>query len=94
MVASQRCANYYSPLFQYLLLSSELFFRVSPIFVGQKVFVGRKGGDEMGGPIIIWPADVCDGYPGCFWSEDPYGTCFSYGGFYCRDAYPGIYCCF
>ena len=47
----------------------------------------------MGGPIIIWPPDVCDGYPGCFWS-DPYGTCFSYGGFYCRDAYPGIYCCF
>jgi len=48
----------------------------------------------MGGPIIIWPPDVCDGYPGCFWSEDPYGTCFSYGGFYCGDAYPGIYCCF
>jgi len=29
--------------FNTLLISSELFFRVSPIFVGQKVFVGQKG---------------------------------------------------
>jgi hypothetical protein len=20
----------------------------------------------MGGPIIIWPPDVCDGFPGCY----------------------------
>ncbi|HEY7338200.1 MAG TPA: hypothetical protein VH639_25150 [Bryobacteraceae bacterium] len=45
-------------------------------------------------PIIIWPPGICDGYPGCFWSYDPYGECFSIGGYYCGDGYPGIYCCF
>jgi hypothetical protein len=44
----------------------------------------------MGGPIIIWPPDVCSDFPGCYqeWQE----ICLSGGdqNYYCDGGY---YCC-
>jgi hypothetical protein len=48
----------------------------------------------MGGPIIIWPPDVCNDFPGCYWSYDPYDTCYALGGYVCGEAGGGgVWCC-
>jgi hypothetical protein len=48
----------------------------------------------MGGPIIIWPPDVCSDFPGCFRSYDFYDTCYALGGYVCGDAgVGGVWCC-
>jgi hypothetical protein len=46
----------------------------------------------MGGPIIIWPPDVCSDFPGCFaqaseWCFAQYG-----GGLYSGANGSGCYC--
>ena len=38
----------------------------------------------MGGPVIIWPPGVCDGFPGCY---------AGYFGETCEDAFWGYWTC-
>lgn len=49
----------------------------------------------MGGPIILWPPGVCDGFPGCFVGEYVGQTCEDvFFGFYTCNAFSaGVVCC-